>query len=126
MSNKKTLFALILAVILIAVQVYFLAKYDHFGAEGGLKVEMRIDPNDVPKKYARASEKYDMVMKDAILEHKKSGGDFLATLAKSNKKQMGRRLVHLFNYREIDELSLSSTDDEVIALLKENLDNNLR
>lgn len=124
-KKKKFLGGVILTAIILAIQVYFLMSYDHFKAEGGMKVEMKIDPNDVTKGYARASLDFDYVMEDAILTHKAEGGDFLTILAESNKKRLDKRFVLLFNYKEIDELTIDSKDDEVIEFLRESLDKNL-
>lgn len=124
-KKKKILFALISIAVLIAVQIYFLTSYDHFKAEGGLKIEMLMDPNDVPKKYARTSLDYDFVMKDAVRTYNSKGGDFLEVLAQSNKDRSAKSLVHLLNYKEIGELSMDSKDDEVIAFLRDHLDRNL-
>lgn len=118
MSKKKTLIALISVVVLIAVQVYFLSTYDHFKAEGGLQAEVIADPVDVMKDYARGSKDFDRVMANAIEGWKQGKGDFLEEFSKSNKEILDRPLVMLLNYREISEVSINSSDDEVVKFLE--------
>lgn len=108
----------ILMLLIIAFQVYSLSKYDYFKAEGGVKVDFKFEYEDITKSYARASLDFDYVMKDAVRTHTKNGGDFLTVLAESNQKVLGKPFVQLFNYREIEELSIKSSDDEVIDFLR--------
>ncbi|MCJ8289379.1 MAG: hypothetical protein HRT58_06915 [Crocinitomicaceae bacterium] len=126
MSKKKLFLAgTILLLTIVVLQVYSLMNYDHFKAEGGLKLEFSVDHNDVVKKYTRSSLDFDYVMKGAILSHNTNGGDFLAALAKSNKDRLQRPLIRLMNYKEIKELSSSSKDDDVIKFLRNELEANL-
>lgn len=122
MSNKRNILLLIVALLLtIAAQVYFIANYDHFKAEGGLSLEMKIEPQDILGKYARASLDYDYVMKDVVMRHEQSGENFFDALVESNKGKRDKPLVSLFNYKEIEELSIDSKDDEVVTFLKEEI-----
>lgn len=125
--SKKKLFLLgaILMLAILAFQVSLLVNYDHFKAEGGLKIEFSVDPSEVVKRYSRSSLDFDNVMEGAILAHKQNGGDFFSEFAKANKGRLQRPLIRLMNYKEINGLSSSSKDNEVIEFLRTKLEANL-
>lgn len=120
-SKRKLVIVLIGLSIVIACQVYFLATYDRFAAEGGLEIEMAFDPKDAIGEYARPALDFDYVMQDAERTYQTKGGDFLTIFAESNKKRTGKPLVKLVNYMNVEELSRDSKDEEILAFLREQI-----
>lgn len=88
---------------------------------GGMSVTMEISVPELVASYARdtAGVAFQKVYRPAVKKYNNEGGNFIDYFAAENAKNNAGKLVRLFSISDIDELGMSSTDDEVVAFLKE-------
>lgn len=86
---------------------------------GGMSVTMEISVPDLVASYARDSSSvpFQRVYQPALEQYNAEGSDFITSFAAANQKK--GKLVQLFAISEIDELGTRSTDEEVVAFLRE-------
>lgn len=89
---------------------------------GGMSVTLEISIPELVKSYARNPR--DLAFKKpfdaSVYQYGNKGGDFIDIFRKMHKKyNKNTPLVRLFAISEIDELGMNSSDDEVVAFLKE-------
>lgn len=86
---------------------------------GGMSVTMEISVPDLVASYARDSSSvpFQRVYQPALEQYNAEGSDFITSFAAANQKK--GKLIQLFAISEIDELGTRSTDEEVVAFLRE-------
>ncbi len=88
---------------------------------GGMSVTMEISVPELVASYARDTSKavFQKVYRPAVEKYNTEGGNFIDYFAEENAKENKGKLVRLFSISDIDELGMASTDEDVVAFLKE-------
>ncbi len=95
---------------------------------GGMSITMEVSIPELIENYARSSR--DLTFKkpyDSAKErYAETGGDFINIFVEEFKsKNANTKLVKVFDITDIEELGMNSTDDEVIAFLREKVANSI-
>lgn len=88
---------------------------------GGMSVTMEISVPELVKSFAQNSDrgsKFSNIYNAALARYEAKGGDFIDFFQAENAKGNQGKMVTLFAISEIDELSIKSTDADVINFLK--------
>ncbi len=89
---------------------------------GGMSVTMEINIPELVKSYARSERdpRFKNVYTAAMKEYSTKGGDFLNIFARKHKEiNNGTPLVSLFSLSDLDKLTTKSSDNEVVAFLRD-------
>lgn len=88
---------------------------------GGMSVTLEISVPDLVKNYARneKSAEFKQVFNAAQAEYNQNGGDFIGIFISQFKANGKGKLVKLFNFSDIDELGIDSSDEDVEKFLRQ-------
>ena len=121
MRNKRRTIYWSLSILIGLIFTYQLSNTDasNEGAQnGGMIVILEVSIPGLVKSYIRNLNDIDVKRAFELAIKKITKGDFIEQFVAAHQKlNNGKRLVSYLSYAEIEELDLSSTDDEVLEFL---------
>jgi SecD/SecF fusion protein len=121
MRNKRRTLYWSLSILIGLIFIYQFSNTDasnEVDQNGGMIVTLEVSIPDLVKSYIRNLNDIDVKRVFELARKKTTKGDFIEQFVAAHQElNNGKRLVSYLNYAEIEELDLSSTDDDVLEFL---------